>query len=314
MSYTALSTFGGATIRGNSINVGQFTIGSWTQSAPANGLYVGGGIQTSGSVNVIRNLPQLLLWDTTTTQPLQLYLTLGNFAPRALSIHDNNGEWGRFDSSRNFMVFGNVGIGTTTPAANLQVNGTVLFGTNATAVTSGFNGEFGNPNVGNSGGFRCNKNSATAGTKVFSSYHANSGVEFYHEVLSATNARFIFNGGNVGIGTTNPTNKLEVNGTIRTKEVIVETTGWSDYVFAPDYRLAPLSEVEAHIAAKGTLPGIPSAAEVAEHGVSVGDMQAKLLAKLEEMTLHVIALSKKVDAQAAENAALRAEIAALRAK
>jgi hypothetical protein len=120
--------------------------------------------------------------------------------------------------------------------------------------------------------------------------------------------------GNVGIGTTNPTNKLEVNGTIRAKEVIVETTGWSDYVFAPDYRLAPLSEVEAHIAAKGTLPGIPSAAEVAEHGVSVGDMQAKLLAKMEEMTLHVIALSKKVDGQATRIAQLEAENAALRAK
>ncbi len=94
--------------------------------------------------------------------------------------------------------------------------------------------------------------------------------------------------GNVGIGTTNPTNKLEVAGTIRAKEVIVETTGWSDYVFAPDYRLAPLAEVEAHIAAKGTLPGIPSAAEVATQGVSVGDMQAKLLAKVEELTLHLI--------------------------
>jgi hypothetical protein len=60
------------------------------------------------------------------------------------------------------------------------------------------------------------------------------------------------------------------------------------------------------------LPGIPSATEVAQHGVSVGDMQSRLLAKVEEMTLHLIALSEKVDAQSAEIAALRSENAALR--
>lgn len=78
-------------------------------------------------------------------------------------------------------------------------------------------------------------------------------------------------GGNVGIGTTTPSHKLAVNGTIRAKEVIVDT-GWADYVFAADYRLAPLSEVEAHIRDKRHLPGIPTAAEVAEHGVSLGEI------------------------------------------
>ena len=113
--------------------------------------------------------------------------------------------------------------------------------------------------------------------------------------------------GNVGIGTINPTHKLAVNGTIKAKEVIVETTGWSDYVFADDYTLAPLSEVEAHIKTNKHLPGIPSAAQVSEQGISVGDMQAKLLAKIEELTLHQIAQEKRIAALEAENKRLRSQ-------
>lgn len=120
--------------------------------------------------------------------------------------------------------------------------------------------------------------------------------------------------GNVGIGTTNPTQKLSVNGTIRAKEVIVETSGWSDYVFADNYALQPLSEVEEHIKEHKHLSGIPSAQQVAENGIGLGEMQAKLLAKIEELTLYVIDVKKDSNALKAENAALKARIAALEAK
>lgn len=112
--------------------------------------------------------------------------------------------------------------------------------------------------------------------------------------------------GNVGIGTINPTHKLAVNGAIRAKEVIVDTN-WADYVFADDYRLASLSEVEAHIRSRRHLPGIPSATEVADRGVSIGEMQSKLLAKIEELTLHLIAQDKELRLQRAEIHALRRE-------
>jgi len=103
----------------------------------------------------------------------------------------------------------------------------------------------------------------------------------------------VISNGNVGIGTTNPQYKLAVNGTIGAKEVIVTNTGWPDHVFRPGYRLRPLSEVAAYIRAHRHLPGIPSEAEVKEKGVSVGDMQAKLLAKIEELTLHMIQQDKE---------------------
>ena len=91
----------------------------------------------------------------------------------------------------------------------------------------------------------------------------------------------------VGIGTMNPLYKLDVNGSIRAKEILVETTG-ADFVFADDYRLRPLSEVEAFITENKHLPEIQSAQEMQENGVSVSELQTKLLQKIEELTLYLI--------------------------
>ena len=79
----------------------------------------------------------------------------------------------------------------------------------------------------------------------------------------------------------------------------------ADHVLAPDYQLVPLSEVEVHSAARGTLPGFPFAGEVAEQGVSFGEMQATHLGKVEELTLHMIEQEKRIAKLEAENAALR---------
>jgi hypothetical protein len=112
--------------------------------------------------------------------------------------------------------------------------------------------------------------------------------------------------GNVGIGTTNPTQKLSVNGTIRAKEVIVEASPWPDDVFDESYKLKALSEIEAFVKAEKHLPGIPSEQQVAEQGVALGNMQAALLRKMEEMTLHLIAQEKRIVRLERENAELRA--------
>ncbi len=109
----------------------------------------------------------------------------------------------------------------------------------------------------------------------------------------------------VGIGTQTPGNyRLAVNGPIRAKEIVVET-GWSDFVFDPNYELRTLEEVEAHIKQHGHLPEIPSAEEVAENGVKVGEMESKLLQKVEELTLHLIEMNKRVKVLEGENARLR---------
>ncbi len=121
-------------------------------------------------------------------------------------------------------------------------------------------------------------------------------------------AVFVDNEGNVGIGTTNPgTYKLAVNGTIKAKEVVVELTGWSDFVFKKDYPLMSLEQLEKYIENNKHLPQIPSEADVIGKGVSVGDMQSRLLQKIEELTLYMINMKKKTEEFEQENLVLRSE-------
>jgi hypothetical protein len=99
----------------------------------------------------------------------------------------------------------------------------------------------------------------------------------------------------VGINTSNTTGyALAVNGNIRSKEIIVET-GWADYVFENDYYLMPLPEIEAFIKKYKHLPNIPPAREVEEKGLPIGNMQKRMMEKIEELTLHIIQLKKELD-------------------
>lgn len=94
--------------------------------------------------------------------------------------------------------------------------------------------------------------------------------------------------GNVGIGTNNPLAKLDVNGNIHTKEIKVDLDNWPDYVFEDSYELPSLKFVEKHIKEKGHLHNIPKAELVKTQGIYVGEMNAKLLEKIEELTLYTI--------------------------
>ena len=119
--------------------------------------------------------------------------------------------------------------------------------------------------------------------------------------------------GNVGIGTTNPDPnfKLSVNGSIRSKEVKVEAS-WSDFVFENGYKLRTLKEVEEHIKEKGHLPEIPSEAEVTQNGINLGEMDSKLLMKIEELTLYMIDMNKRMNELEIENQKLKEEISTLK--
>lgn len=104
----------------------------------------------------------------------------------------------------------------------------------------------------------------------------------------------ILDNGNVGIGTVAPSHKLSVNGGIRAKEVRVNT-GWADYVFEPTYHLRPLAAVEQFIKDYGHLPDIPSAKVIESDGLDLGALQSKMMAKIEELTLYLIAANKKIE-------------------
>ncbi|GAB5527031.1 MAG: hypothetical protein Roseis2KO_49030 [Roseivirga sp.] len=140
-------------------------------------------------------------------------------------------------------------------------------------------------------------------------YHATSQTEY------AVNAKFFINkDGEVGIGTTSPTAKLDVNGNvvvqgkIESTKVKVSTMpqgNWPDYVFEPEFKLRSLSEVEAFVKDNKHLPEVPSAKEVEANGIDLGNMDATLLKKVEEVTLYLIEMNKKIEKLEEENKKLK---------
>lgn len=108
--------------------------------------------------------------------------------------------------------------------------------------------------------------------------------------------------GNVGIGTAETGEfKLAVEGKIGAREIVVHNDAWADFVFDEQYELMPLLKLEEFYKTNKHLPGIPDAQVVAKEGVNVGEMQTKLLQKVEELTLYMVELKK-------ENALLKKRI------
>ncbi len=160
---------------------------------------------------------------------------------------------------------GNVGIGLTNPTEKLHING----------------------NIRLSSGYSLATNQVTAADA--------NGLKLYN---SSGSGMFVAANGSVGIGTTNTGTefKLTVAGGIHAQDVKVTLTAGSDFVFEDSHRLAPLSEVEAFVKTNKHLPGIAPESEMLQQGLDVGSFQIKLLEKIEELTLYIIAQQKEIEA------------------
>ncbi len=210
---------------------------------------------------------------------------------------------------------GNVGIGTSTPGAKLSVNanravfgGTSIlgaYGASAYGMELQATGTSGNVFFGLVGGISGSNGQITylitapqfgytgiSSTKLGTASY----LPFTISVGGGERMRILTNG-NVLIAKTSQTNsnyKLDVNGVngfVRANEVVVNTTG-ADFVFEENYPLMSLKDLEQHIKTKKHLPGIPTEKEMKENdGVSLGEMQSKLLQKIEELTLYIIELN-----------------------
>jgi len=189
---------------------------------------------------------------------------------------------------------GSVGIGTTTPDQKLTVVGNVNIGgtANHSLKVRQVNGK---------------EHNSTDIDHLYLNYNTGKNVYVgYGTTKSDLNVgKNVYVQGYVGINTATPDNELDVNGKIRAKEVLVES-GWSDYVFFPDYQLPTLTKEEQFIAEHGHLSGFES--EQAMGGqIQLGDVTNRQQAKIEEMMLHLIQINKNMEQVQAENQLLKKE-------
>ncbi|MDW3197408.1 MAG: hypothetical protein R8G66_33835 [Cytophagales bacterium] len=198
-------------------------------------------------------------------------------------------------------AIGNIGVGTSNPEAKLHIKGDGLSLRLTPNTYNSTGSEIGVDfrQLTHNGAFR-----AGGAIKSISTGTYTGGVGSTYKsdiVLYSAEAGLLVEGlrvnsaGNIGIGTISPTQKLTVNGKINAEEIILEDVAGADFVFEEDYDLRTLEETEQFIKANKHLPEIPSAAEMAEEGLAIKEMNILLLQKVEELTLHLIRMEKEAE-------------------
>lgn len=216
---------------------------------------------------------------------------------------------------------GNIGIGTATPMGKLDVRGG--FNLNRPTLFQDDMSAVGIPAGSYLGIVPSDISTSNNGYMLFSfpdnnTFRIGTGYDGHLGIGTFRDIQFgrytdpyltIKDGGNIGIGTTAPGNyKLAVEGKIGAREVKVTLASWADYVFNKEYKLMSLASLETFIKKNNHLPNIPSAQEVKDNGgIDLGEMNRKLLEKIEELTLYVIELKK-------ENEAIKEEVKELAAR
>jgi hypothetical protein len=250
---------------------------------------------------------------------ISAHLLFAQFLTSGTNLYNNNtgnvgiGNGTLFNAQFKFQVYDNSGVGVTgvavDPGSTIFANPTLLavksgIGSNGFIIrsqaTDSYRGQsalFLNFSNGQGNGFI---------SMMSNAIDIRTGVNYTDNITNGsfgTSAMYINNLQQVGIGTTNPgTNKLAVEGTIGARAVKVTLQNpWPDYVFNTGYTLPSLKTLEAYIQVNSHLPGLPSAAEVEKTGVDLGSTQARLLEKVEELTLYAIQLEKRVDQLTEEN-------------
>jgi len=254
--------------------------------APESGFVAEGSISESTWGNY-------MLTNNTTTRNLRLGVSNDGYTRGEIEIENNNSASssiffkttntnGGAQVRMKIADNGHVGIGTVQPTETFHLVGNSLYdaGNGASIKINGYHGI---ETQGNPHWLHLNR-------------YSNDHVSIGHN--STSNVYMTHGGGKVGIGTTAPDAKLTVKGNIHAEEVKVDlSVPGPDYVFKEGYDLKSLNEVQDYIRANGHLPNIPSAKEMEENGIQLGEFNMKLLEKIEELTLYALQQERKLDQQ-----------------
>ncbi|SNR87867.1 hypothetical protein [Flavobacterium sp. ov086] len=208
-------------------------------------------------------------------------------------------QWGITNATK--VASGNIGIGQDNPIAKLEVIGDIS--SNWINQRIGFDTK---DNFTNATGTIANYGMSLTNNTAKQPIVSHSGY-FGMEFLTLGKSRVKIDvDGNVGIGSTNPDEKLTVKGKIHAEEVIVDLAIPADYVFEKyytgksslksDYVMLTLAEIEQFAKENNHLPNVPSAQEIKDKGLQLGEMSNILLQKIEELTLYIIEQNKKIEA------------------
>jgi len=247
------------------------------------------------AINIIREHGDWITLNTSNGKNWSLHNHYNEGTLRFSYHENNNNDW-------NILVLngdtGNVGIGTSNPAKKLEVKGDVRFLSSA-GTTSAFDILSNNTPTRRGISLPSDPN----GEFNFFVHAWQQNADFNFNKLTGSNSEYVTlmtikETGNVGIGTTNPQEKLSVNGVLLAKEVKIRTssTYWPDYVFNKNYKITDLIELEKFIKQNKHLPNIPTAKQVEKDGIAVGEMNKLLLQKIEELTLYIIEQEKRIKA------------------
>jgi hypothetical protein len=216
-----------------------------------------------------------------------------------LSFGQIYSKWGVVNPST--IESENVGIGINNPVSKLQVIGDISSSGNNRRIGFDTRDTFTNA-MGTIAHYGMSLTDNAAKQPIVS-HSGFFGINFYTVGIERLR---ITDSGNVGIGSINPDEKLTVKGKIHAEEVRVDLLVPADYVFQkyytgksdlkPEYIMPTLAEIEKYTKENNHLPNVPSAHQIKEEGLQLGEMSNTLLQKIEELTLYIIEQDKKITA------------------
>lgn len=272
---------------------------------------------TGGSVGIGTNAPAAKLDVLSTGNQLRLSNTASIFSDIQttsagyLYLNPNNGSAGR------------IGLGIASPLTGFHSNMGIFRISDPGSTTRGFQvtPNYTTPNgdvpagtcvltpltTSGEGLSFASSGSGASGVKIGTyAYNGNTWLSMWETQNvgfgSTPSLRLVRTAGNVTIGTMQQTTgphtdaKLSIDGKTVTRSLYVTMSNWADYVFAPDYKLPNLYDIEKYYLAHKHLPEIPSEKDIIENGIDVGEMNKLLLKKIEEMTIMMVEQERKLEA------------------